>query len=201
MKQRKTKRASKMSPPTRTNQNRASNKIRFLAVTGVIAGLYTALTLLLAPLSFGIVQCRLSEALTVLAAYHPAGVAGLTLGCAISNLVGLSMGANTAGALDILLGTLATGVAAWLSYLLRRFRFGGLPVWSTIPPVILNALIIGTELTLVLGPVNLPTWFLWMGSVGLGQAVACVGGGLLVAYSIQKSGLERYLATNSFTNR
>ena len=183
------------------HRNKASEKIRFLTMAGVIAGLYTALTLVLAPFSFGIVQCRVSEALTILAAYHPAAVAGLTVGCALSNLVGLSMGANVAGALDILLGTLATGLAAWLSYRLRNVRWGGLPVLATLPPVVLNALIVGTELTLVLGPVNTPTWLWWMGSVGLGQVIACIGGGLLLAYSFQKSGLDKRLSNNSFTNR
>ncbi len=182
-------------------QNKASERIRFLALTGVIAGLYTALTLLLAPFSFGIVQCRVSEALTILAAYHPAAVAGLTLGCALSNFVGLTMGANTAGALDILLGTLATGLAAWASYGLRQIRLGGLPVLSTIPPVLFNALIIGTELTLVLGPVTLPTWLMWSASVGIGQIIACVGGGLLLAYSFQKSGLDRKIRQDLNTNR
>ena len=185
----------------RTNPHRASEKIRFLAVTGMIAGIYTALTLVLAPLSFGIIQCRVAEALTVLAVYHPAAVAGLTVGCALSNFVGLAMGANTAGALDILLGTLATGLAAWLSYLLRNVRWGGLPVLSTLPPVVLNALIIGTELTLVLGPRNLPTLLMWMGSVAVGQVIACVGGGLILAKTLQTSGLDRRLAQNSFTNR
>ena len=182
-------------------QSKASDKIRFVALTGVIAGLYTAMTLLLAPFSFGIVQCRVSEALTILAAYHPAAVAGLTVGCALSNMVGLAMGANTAGALDILLGTLATGLAAWLSYRLRSVRWGGLPVLATLPPVVFNALIIGAELTVVLGPRNLPTLLLWMGSVGLGQIIACVGGGLVLAYAFQKSGLDHRLANNSFTNR
>lgn len=181
-------------------QNKASEKIRFLTVAGVIAGLYTALTLVLAPFSFGIVQCRVSEALTVLAAYHPAAVAGLTVGCALSNFVGLAMGANTAGALDILLGTLATGLAALLSYRLRGIRFGGLPVLSTLPPVITNALIIGAELTVVLGPRNLPTLLMWMGSVALGQVIACVGGGLLLACGMQKSGLDKKLRSNSFTD-
>ena len=181
------------------NPHKASEKIRFLTLAGVIAGLYTALTLVLAPFSFGIVQCRVSEALTILAAYHPAGVAGLTVGCALSNLIGLTMGANTAGALDILLGTFATGAAAWLSYRLRGIRWGGLPVLSTLPPVVFNALIIGTELTLVLGPVNLPTWLMWSGSVGLGQVVACIGGGLLLAATLQKSGLDKNLLSNSFT--
>lgn len=219
MKQSKPKGASRTSPPTSSrrrgtepkgadslsarnqNHNRASDKIRFLAVTGVVAGLYTAMTLLLAPLSFGVVQCRVSETLTILAAYHPAGVAGLTLGCAISNLVGLTMGANTAGALDILLGTLATGAAALVSYWLRHIRWGGLPILSTIPPVVFNALIIGTELTLVLGPVNSTTWLMWMGSVAVGQLIACVGGGLPLARMLEKSGLAARFTTNSFTNR
>ena len=168
-------------------------KANQLTLAGVVAGLYVALTLLLAPFSFGIVQCRVSEALTILAAYHPACAVGLTLGCAISNLVGLTMGANTAGALDILLGTLATGLAAWTSYGLRNIRLGGLPVLSTIPPVLFNALIIGSELTFVLGPVTLPTWLMWCGSVGLGQIIACMGGGLLLAFAFQKGGIERHL--------
>ena len=66
--------------------------------------------------------------------------------------------------------------------------------------MVFNALIIGTELTLALGPVNLPTWLWWMGSVGLGQVVACIGGGLLLAHALQKSGLDKKLLSNSFTN-
>lgn len=182
-------------------KNKQVCDVRFVATTGVIAGLYTALTLVLAPFSFGLVQCRMSEALTVLAAYHPAAVAGLTVGCALSNMVGLAMGANAAGALDILVGTLATGLAAVLSYRLRSIRWGGLPVLSTLPPVLLNALFVGTELALV-SPVF--TWKMWvtqMALVGAGQLVACVGGGLLLAYAFQKSGISSRLSSNSFTNR
>lgn len=177
------------------------NRVRFLAVAGLIGGLYTALTLVLAPFSFGLVQCRVSEALTVLAAYSPASVVGLTVGCALSNLIGLSMGANVAGALDILLGTLATGLAAWLSYGLRGYRIGALPVLSTLPPVVLNALIIGAELTLI-SPI--PTWQMFateMALVGAGQLIACVGGGLVVAKAVEKAGLDRVLACGNYTER
>lgn len=178
-----------------------SERVRSLAVAGLVAGLYTALTVALAPLSFGTVQCRVAEALTVLAAYSPASAVGLTVGCALSNLIGLTMGANVAGAMDILLGTLATGVAAWLSYLLRRYRIGGLPVWSTLPPVVLNALIIGSELTVAVGPRNLHGWLLWAGSVGAGQLIACVGGGLLLAAAFKKTGFDRRLEQNNYTFR
>ena len=182
-------------------KNAHSNPVRRLAVAGLIAGLYTALTVALAPLSFGLVQCRVAEALTVLAVYSPTAVTGLTVGCALSNLIGLSMGANVAGALDILLGTVATGLAAWLTYLLRRHRLLGLPVLSTIPPVILNALIVGTELAVVTVPdLTVGGWLFWCGSVALGQIIACMGGGLVLAKTIEKTGFHRYLTQNNYTD-
>ena len=184
-----------------TNKPSKSDRIRFLTVTGIIAGLYAALTIGLAPLSFGLVQCRAAEMLTVLAVYTPAAVPGLTVGCVISNLVGLAMGANIAGALDVVLGTLATGLAAWLSYRLRRQRLWGLPVLSTLPPVILNALIVGTELAAVAPTFTVQVWLVQMALVGAGQLVACVGGGLVLAKVLQKSGLDRRLEQNRFTNR
>ncbi|MBE6806936.1 MAG: QueT transporter family protein [Ruminococcaceae bacterium] len=180
---------------------KASNRVHSLAVAGLIAGLYTALTVALAPFSFGMVQCRVAETLTVLAAYSPQAGVGLTVGCALSNLIGLSMGANMAGALDVLLGTLATGLAAWLSYRLRSIRWGSLPVLSTLPPVVTNALIVGTELTLVVGPATWQTWFLWAGSVALGQLAACVVGGLVLAKTLETSRIMPFLTGKSYTDR
>lgn len=55
--------------------------IRETVTAALIAAMYTALTVAVAPLSYGLVQCRLSEALTVLAAFTPAAVPGLTVGC------------------------------------------------------------------------------------------------------------------------
>lgn len=152
-----------------------------LAKAGVIAAIYTALTVLLAPLSFGAVQVRFSEILTILPVYMPAAVPGLTVGCFLSNLIGLSMGANPAGAWDLLFGTLATGVAAVLTRMLRRVRVKGLPVLATLPPVILNALIIGSELYVMYG--GFP-WWLHVVWVGLGQLLSCTIGGTVIAAAL-----------------
>lgn len=172
---------------------KTKHSVRLLTQTALIAALYTALTLVLAPLSFGLVQCRVAEALTVLAAFTPAAIPGLTVGCVLSNLVGLSTGANIAGALDVLLGPLATGLAAWLSYGLRRRTLGGLPVLSTLPPVLFNAFIVGGELALLSPHPTLSVFFLQMGLVGLGQVLACIVGGLLLAKTMQVSGLDSKL--------
>ena len=172
---------------------KTTKTIRTLTTAALIAAMYTVLTVFLAPISYGLVQCRLSEALTILAAFTPAAIPGLTVGCVVSNLIGLSNGANIAGALDVLLGPLATGLAAWLTWLLRNKRVGKLPLWSTLPPVALNALIVGSELAFVAPTFTAEIWFIQMGLVAAGQLVACVGGGLLVARGLQVSGLDKRL--------
>ena len=157
----------------------------FLTQSGVIAALYVALTVLLQPIGFGSVQCRIAEAMTVLPVYLPAAIPGLTVGCFLSNLIGLTTGANPAGALDLLLGTGATALAAALTYALRGARLGRLPVAATLPPVFVNAVIVGAELYVVYGGMPLPVH---MALVGIGQAIACIGGGLVLAAAMQKSG-------------
>lgn len=68
--------------------NKKTSKVRFLALSAVIAALYAVLTYAAAAmnLAFGAVQFRFSEALTVLPAFTPAAIPGLAVGCLISNL-------------------------------------------------------------------------------------------------------------------
>jgi len=75
-----------------------NNKVRLITQSALIAAVYTVLTLALAPLSFGQMQVRVSEALTLLCVFSPSAVIGVTLGCAISNAVGFFTGANILGA-------------------------------------------------------------------------------------------------------
>ncbi len=157
---------------------------------GVIAAVYTALTVLLQPLSYGVLQIRAAEMLTVLPVYMPAAVPGLTVGCFLSNLVGLSAGANPAGGWDLLFGSAATAVAAWLTRKWGAARVCGLPLWATIPPIVVNALVVGTELCVVYG--GLP-WWLHVVAVAGGQTLACTAGGLLLAAALEKTGVAKRL--------
>ena len=143
--------------------------IRFLAQAGLIAAIYTALCLVLHPISFGFggVELRVSEALTLLPALMPSAVPGLFIGCLLANLMG---GATL---LDIVFGSLTTLVAAMLT---RKFREK--PLLAAFWPVILNALVIGALLRYAYG-VPMPLW-LCMLSIGAGQAIACYAIGLPV---------------------
>lgn len=174
----------------------SSDSLHRLTQTGLIAALYAVLTLCLPMASFGTVQFRFSEVLTVLPVFSRTAVTGLTLGCAVANAVGLVMGANAAGAWDILIGAAATLTAAWLSYLLRRVQWKGLPLLSVWPPVLVNALFIGAELNAVLFGGATQTLWLMVLQVGVGQLVPCVAGGLFTAHMLQKSGIAQKIFKN-----
>ena len=129
---------------------KTSHLVRIITFSAVIAALYTVLTLIFAPISFGNIQCRISEALVILPIFTPVSIIGLTLGCFLSNLIGLLSGVNPLGIPDMLFGTAATLLAAVSTYLLRNFKIKSFPLFSFFPPLIFNGLIIGLELNLIL---------------------------------------------------
>ena len=75
---------------------------QFLAEAAVIGAIYVVLTLLFAPLSYGEIQIRFSEALTILPFFTPAAIPGLFVGCIIANLFGGAI------PVDIIFGSIAT---------------------------------------------------------------------------------------------
>ena len=96
---------------------RQTPNIRRMVVAAMIAAVYCAVSLLLLPLSFGAVQVRVSEALTLLPVLSPDAIVGVTLGCALTNALGSSM-----GLIDVVVGTSATLIAALMSWALRKAR-------------------------------------------------------------------------------
>ena len=90
------------------------NRVLFIVQAGVIAAVYVALTVVLAPFSFREIQVRVAEALTILPFFMPAAVPGLLIGCLIGNTLG--------GAVlpDIVFGSLATLIGAVGTYLIGR---------------------------------------------------------------------------------
>lgn len=146
---------------------------KFLLQGAIIAAVYAALTMALAPLSYGLMQVRVSEALTILPALTPAAVPGLFIGCLVANML------SPIGAVDIVLGSLASLIAAWGSYKLR-----GHDLLVPLPPVISNAIIVGAMLNLLYVP-DTPLWAC-MAWVGLGQLISCYAIGLPLLKLLKK---------------
>jgi uncharacterized membrane protein len=156
-----------------------NSRIRATCLGAVIAALYTALTLVFQPISFGALQLRISEAFTLLPVLFPEAVPGLAVGCLLSNLLA---GANP---YDVVFGTLATLLAALLTRRLRK------NVWlAALPPVVCNGVIIGLVLTYAYG-----IDMLWMNmlTVGFGQAVVCYVLGIPLIKLLEKQPLIKKL--------
>lgn len=143
----------------------------------MIAALYTGLTFVLAPISFGPVQFRVSEALTLLPFCLPEAVPGLFVGCLISNMLG------GFGITDIILGSAATLAAAWVTAKMPN-------AWlAALPPVVINAVVVGAYIALLSS-----TPVIWsMLYIGASQAVICYAIGIPLILYIKRSGiLEKY---------
>lgn len=83
-----------------------SKKLVFICQAAVIAALYVVLTYVFSAFASGVIQVRVSEALTILPAFTPAAIPGLVIGCLLSNtLTGCVL-------LDIIFGSVATLIGA-----------------------------------------------------------------------------------------
>lgn len=164
-----------------------------LAQGAIIAALYVALTYaqaLIFPGSTSMaVQFRISEMMTLLAVFTPAAIPGLTIGCAIANLVALG-----ALPLDVFIGSFATFLATVFMYKCRNICFKGLPLLACLMPAIFNGIIIGWEIELffIEGPFNFVSFMIQGGLVALGELGVCFTLGLIFVHTIKSRGLEKY---------
>ena len=165
------------------------NKTKFLVTGGLIAALYAVATYIAAAigLAYGGVQFRFSEALTILPVFTPAAIPGLIIGCFLGNL------GSPFGMVDVLLGTLATALAAVCSYHTRKITFKGLPLLAMFFPVIFNAIIIGGEVAWFLPEgISAVGFLISAAEVALGELVVCYGLGIPLFYLLKKSKISLF---------
>lgn len=141
-----------------------------LIFASLIAAIYAGLTYAFAPISYKELQFRISEVLTIIPCFSPAGILGLTVGCFLANF-------GSFNPIDLVFGTGATLIASIITYLCRNIKVKGLPLLSFLAPVIVNALIVGFELTYFFAGTD-SSFIMLALSVGLGEAVVCFGLGI-----------------------
>ena len=132
----------------------------YLVQTAAIGALYVVLTLVFHPFSYGEIQVRISEALTILPYFTPAAIPGLFVGCIFANFLGGSI------AVDIVFGSIATLLGAIGTYALRKYRF-----LAPVPPILSNTLIVPFVLRYGYS-VSLPIWLL-MAFLFIGEFISC----------------------------
>ena len=152
------------------------NHAEFIVQGAEIAALYVVLTLLsnIFGLASGVVQVRISEALTVLPFFTPAAIPGLFVGCITSNLLAGS------AIWDVVFGSIATLIGAVGTYLLRKKT-----KWlAPLPPIAANTVIVPFILAFAYGAEEgIP--FLML-TVGAGEIISCGVLGLILLKALEK---------------
>ena len=151
-----------------------NKNVLFLTQAALIGAVYVVLTFVFAAISFGEVQIRIAEALTILPMFTLAAVPGLFVGCLLGNILG--------GAVlpDIIFGSLATLIGAWGTHLLRKKS----PLLGCLPPIAANTIIVPFVLRYAYG-VNLPIPFMML-TVGIGEVIGCGVLGVLLYHILAK---------------
>ena len=150
-----------------------NQKVLFIVQAAAIAAIYVVLTVLFAPISFGKVQIRFSEALTILPVFTPAAIPGLFIGCIIGNLTGGAI------PVDVLFGSIATLLGAIGTYTFRRWK-----ILAPVFPILANIVIVPQVLYYGYG-INLPIPFMML-TVGAGEVLSCGVLGLIVLFALDK---------------
>ena len=148
-------------------------KTTFITQGAVIAAIYAVLVFVFDYWSFGPIQFRVAEALTILPVFTPAAVPGLFIGCLIANITG--------GAViwDIVFGSLTTLIGAVGTYMLRKH-----PWAAPLPPILANTVIVPFVLKYAYGTEGMLWYF--MLTVGLGEVIVCGVLGSLLRVALKK---------------
>lgn len=142
----------------------------------MIAAIYAVLCILLAPISYAAIQVRIAEALTILPAFTPAAIPGLTVGCLLANILG------GCPMLDIIFGTLATLIGAVGTYLLRSRKT---LIWM--PPVVSNTILVSIFSIYIpfMGESDDSLWYIML-TVCIGELISVCILGYLLYFALKK---------------
>ena len=151
-----------------------NKKALFITQAAVIAALYVVLVVIFNYISFGPIQFRVAEALTILPYFTPAAIPGLFIGCILANVIG--------GAVvwDIIFGSIATLIGAVFTYLLRKKS----KFLAPLPPVLANTILVPWVLKYAYGAEEM-VWFMAV-TVGIGEILACYVLGMILLFALNK---------------
>ncbi len=154
-----------------------NKNILLICQAAMIAALYVVLTFIANALGLAnyAIQVRFSEALTILPYFTPAAIPGLTIGCLLSNWL------TGCAPTDIIFGTIATLIAALLTYAFRRFK------WLTpLPPIAANTIIVPWVLRYAYGIGDAIPFLMF--TVGCGEFISAGIMGMFLLFSLERFG-------------
>lgn len=171
----------------------------------IVTAVYLVLTVATSFMSFTVIQLRLAEALTALPALFPSAIPGVFLGCLLANL----LNPTPLGMVDVILGSLVTLVSAVLTWRLAkpwrrqlaqevlgdtqkqdsRFKKMGRTILPLLPPIGLNALVVGSYLPYLIQPDHPPPSLIAasIASIFISQSLVLFVAGLPLITALRKT--------------
>ena len=144
---------------------------RNVVLIAIVAALYVVLTVGIAPLSYGPVQFRVSEALKVLVLIDPWMSLGIGIGTFFANMVSPFVGPWEL--IWMPLTDIVGGLLAWALYRLLRQR------WAVLP-CILYAVTTGLAVAFMLVMLGVGGFWLMFATVTVSEVVVLIGGLVLL---------------------
>ena len=160
-------------------------KIRYITKASLIAAIYLVLIIIqslpfpVASLSFGPVQLRIAEALTLLPLVESAAVPGLFIGVILANFILAPY--SGFGLVDIVGGSLVTLLAAYLTSKAKNKYLG------MVPPIVLNGLIVSIWVSYF---TKIPYFYTVLG-ITVGQSISVGIFGNLILYVHERASKYR----------
>lgn len=136
--------------------------VKFITQAAVIAAIYVVLVVIFNYISFGPVQFRIAEALTILPYFTPAAIPGLFVGAIVW---------------DVVFGSIATLIGAIGTYLLRKHKW-----LAPVPPIVANTIIVPFVLKFAYGSEGMFAMFFV--TVGAGEIIVCGIIGMILLYAL-----------------
>ena len=148
--------------------NNKLNKVKVLSRSAIYISLYIALCYVFAPISFGMIQVRIAEALCIMPLFDPFAIVAITIACFLSNLL------ISVSLIDAVFGSIATFIGLILIIYIKKNNF----FLKMLPTVLSNAIIIPFVLKYAYG-INEPLWLSGL-TVGIGEVISVMGLGYLL---------------------
>ena len=168
--------------------------IRRIASSAVVAAIYAALTMLLAPISYGNIQLRVSEAMCILPFFFPYLSWGLFAGCFISNLL------SPIGLADAVFGSAATLAACIIiGYAGKKMAVKHVKaarLTACLAPVVTNGLVLGAVMAWVSSPEKIffKMFAVYASEIAAGEAAVMFAIGLPLLIYFPRTTVFRMIA-------
>lgn len=152
-----------------------NKKVTYMLQAAMIAAIYVVLVIIFDYWSFGPIQFRVAEALTILPFFTPAAIPGLFIGCFLANFLGGAI------LVDIIFGSIATLLGAVGTYLCSKIKAKWM---APLPPIIANTLIVPFVLKYGYGAEEAVPYM--MLTVGIGEVIVCGILGMMLLFVLEK---------------